>query len=143
MIIETAYNLGDIAWYLRTSKVARKAPCLACDDAGRIALPQTARGWVTCPDCGGYTRQGETVAEVVAYEVDGPLTIGMARVIVTAAGERDESYMAVETGVGSGTVYPVEVLFLSREAAEAHAEAQGMMPRAEALRVVRSEGRAS
>ena len=143
MIVDTAHNLGDIAWCLRTSKVARKAPCRACDDTGRIDVPQTERGWVRCPDCGGYTRQGEVVAEVDAYEVEGPLTIGMVRVSVTAAGEQDECYMAFETGVGSGTVYPVERLFPSREAAVAHAEALGMMPMAEALRAVRPEGRAS
>lgn len=135
MKITTKYDLGDVVYYLSTETIARKKPCQSCGDRGRIEMPSTKRGWVTCPDCGGYSRQGEVVDSVTAYTVKGPLTIGQARGVV-GGGLSETTYMCAETGIGSGTVYTEEHLFTSPDWAAVAAAKEGWMTRDEALALI-------
>jgi len=73
------------------------------------------------------------------WQVIGPITIGQVRVEITdspgVAGEqifsnysaqkrREEQYMCIETGIGSGTLHSVDWLFDKKEDAEAEVEAR-------------------
>lgn len=135
--VTTRFGLGDVVFYLRHELVARHAACGACSGTGAILLPQTQRGYVGCPDCGGYAHQGPLIDTVDAYDITGPLTVGEVRVVVNNDGALTESYMCVETGVGSGTVYKSDRLFVSLDAAEEWATAAGWMHRPDAIAEVR------
>ena len=87
-----------------------------------------------------FFNTGETVYGVQKvyptdrWEIIGPLIIGQIRVTLTdspglpdektfdnykAKKEYTEEYMCVETGIGSGQVYPMERLFKYKEEAQA------------------------
>ncbi len=76
---------------------------------------------------------GDTVYEVLSYqtecEIRGPYTVGQVRVQITdspgiegeerfdnykAQKQREEEYMFIETGIGSGTIHKLEDLFATK-----------------------------
>lgn len=130
MRIDTTFDLGQTVYGIANTSVAVWVPCEFCDAQGTIV---GANGKArSCPEC--FTRQGHEVRQPTAWRVQGAFTVGQVRVEVTRSrgldGEelfdnfkaqegRKESYMLIETGVGSGTVHRVASLFATRDEAEA------------------------
>lgn len=134
MQIETKYNFGDVVWWASTQDGTTSMPCPECGGAGRLKVASLidAHRTVNCPTCAGsgairtyavkpYVRE-LTLAQVRITRTCSPGLPGMEFWSNYAAQNGgDEWYMAVETGVGSGSLYPAEYLYTSREAAEARA----------------------
>ena len=76
-----------------------------------------------CPDCWGrgYTVREEEVERGTIRN----LTLGQVNLEVTTTALR-ERYMAVETGIGSGTIWGVEQLFTTYEKAVEAARLSGV-----------------
>ncbi|HET7406248.1 MAG TPA: hypothetical protein VFJ21_03815 [Mycobacteriales bacterium] len=113
MNITTRYSIGDTVWHLRTRRQRRKVTCPLCGGKGRVPIGDTDRD-THCPDCrwGGVYETDRTLMGEIAR-----LTIGQVRAEVE--GDRTEiTYMAWETGVGSGSILAEANLYPTRKDAE-------------------------
>jgi hypothetical protein len=133
MHIETKFSNGDNVFYATTRQERFEAPCYGGCDAGRLHI-QGKDMTVACPDCYGRGHIARTKAAPSAQR----LTIGEVRVEIAESNGTDnqwggvlsysggstetnyspkrwrkESYMCVETGIGSGSIYDVEDLFVT------------------------------
>lgn len=118
------YRLGAVTWCLR-SRVARdQQSCGVCAGSGRIELvdasgqPIEVDRWSSrshCPECNG---KGSLWLDTEHHDaVISRLTIGLVATETTIGQVSKVSYMAEETGVGSGSVYRESELHPSRDAA--------------------------
>lgn len=131
-ILKTKFDLGDLAWHLTRDTENLVLPCRFCRGSKWLPVegPAGASRSVPCPECkGGGSVSLGTWPE---WRVEGPqLQIGRIEVRVydhtverpehSVPIEDEESYMAVSTGLGSGSVYRVADLFADREEAEEEA----------------------
>ena len=130
MRIETQFDLGQRVWAIYSGRKEYTAPCMFCDCARVvIGVDGSSR---PCPECFG--RGGKQAWHLTAWHVERELTVGQVRVAVTnspgdESGEffdnfrpqvgGEEEYMCVETGIGSGSVWRSDVLFATRDEAQA------------------------
>lgn len=130
MHIETKYSNGDKVYYATTRDESYREICAGGCADGRLRI-EGREMTVRCPDCNG--RGYHLRAKAAPYAK--LLTVGRVGVEITESpgcdyhmGEilstdgngftnyspvvkREERYMCIETGIGSGSVYPVEDLF--------------------------------
>lgn len=109
MILVTKYDLDDVVFGLLPTVLKNKVACTACGGEGRVATLDG--GDQGCSRCRfrGYTHTEDTVLAPTR------LTIGDVRARV---GHADEvTYMAKETGIGSGRIWNEEKLFATRDEA--------------------------
>ncbi|MFA6125496.1 hypothetical protein [Sphingomonas sp.] len=109
------YAIGDKVWNYYTTHVEREWPCPDCLGTKKWAVSTPAGGAliVACPRCSGrnIVREMPSLRYTARTAAVRELTIGSVR-IDTAETDRDKvSYMCVETGVGSGSVYNESMLF--------------------------------
>lgn len=131
MRIDTKYDLGATVYVIANAQAKAWEPCDFCGESGRIVGANDEGR--SCPEC--YGRRGRDVWLPTAWRSYGARTVGQVRVqIIDSPGcagadlfkpqkTRDEEYMLVETGIGSGTVWKVEQLFATAEDAAAACEA--------------------
>jgi len=124
---ESRFSEGDIVWHYTTVSERVRTTCDSCEGRGNHRLPNTRD--VVCPKCHGI---GMMYHQPFTRYAVQQLTIGSVRYdsAPTRIGSDQEpfSYMCVETGVGSGSVYYESKLFSSEDDAVAHAEAAGHLP---------------
>lgn len=141
MRINTAFDVGQVVYAVRSELAESWVPCGFCAASSRVV---GANGETRpCPVCYGRGGRREWFAQ--ARRLTGTLTIGQVRVAVTQSpgleGEETfrnympqethvEKYMAVETGVGSGTVWKAADLFATRDEAQAACEERNCRGRA-------------
>lgn len=145
MNIETRYDPGDVVWHVSDRMELRFDPCGKCNASGKVAALMPGESvLVDCPRCRG---RGEQPSEekFLNPTVKGPLTLGQVRVKINPETEgalgyrhydvgmhshgpqparREETYMAVETGIDSGSIYHAHDLFPSPQAAHDEAESR-------------------
>ncbi len=129
MNITTQFDPGQKVWLIYAGRQEYTVPCSFCAGSGHVVgVDGSRRG---CPSC--YGKGGEAAWRREAWYVDRELTIGQIRVEVTDSpgtddgnfsnfkpqSGREEHCMCVETGIGSGSVWPVDVLFATRDEAQA------------------------
>ena len=136
MVIETKYSPGERIVTIMRFVSSTSRQCDDCNGRGTIAL---RLGPGVCPTCHGtrFIRHQDPPC----WRVGKRLTIGQARVEITNSPDvetifdndyqprsgRCESYMCVETGIGSGQTYSVDLLWPTE------AEAQGECDRRNAV----------
>lgn len=105
--IETRYSVGDVVYGLRLITARRRPTCPLCEGKGRVALAAVPERLATCPDCHGrlYDQDDSHMAEQQRATVYR-LTVGEVR-WSSAAGA---TYMAEETGIGTGQLWPEDRL---------------------------------
>lgn len=133
MELVTRFDLGQVVYAVRHVSAPVWVPCGFCGASGRVTGANGESR--SCPEC--YGRRGEQEWLPTAWRVAESLTLARVRLEVTASpgllGEgtfdnfmalsgREELYMAVESGVGSGTLWQAEDLFASVDEAEAACE---------------------
>lgn len=117
MRIDTAYDLGQVVWGVSRLTAQRRPLCPLCDGSGRVTLANHEGRTATCPDCHGR-RYDQDDTHMAAQEraTITRLTLGQVRWSSTEGA----SYMAEETGVGSGTNWYEDRLYgTEREALDA------------------------
>lgn len=111
-IIETAYDIGDTVFNASTMTETFSHPCPDClgSRKWRATSPAGAEFEVECPRCGNGYQSSRALN--LRYVKHAPyvrkLTVGSLKAnSPTGTGSYDDgnSYMCVETGVGSGSVY--------------------------------------
>lgn len=123
-IIETKYSVGDVVYYASTMTERRQHPCPDCLGTKKwTAISPAGKEYsFTCPRCSASYRSEHELS--IDYTASAPttrrLTIGSVR---TDSADKT-SYMCVETGVGSGSIYDEERLFSTE--AEALTAAQAL-----------------
>lgn len=144
MNIDTKFNLGDVVWHVFDKSVPRLDACGKCNGSGKVAALMPGESvLVDCPRCHGRGEQPSDGGYFLDPTVQGPYTIGKVAVEIIGDtqgalgyrhyevdmhsmgprhGSRREWYMAIETGVGSGSNYSAENLFASHEEAVSEAE---------------------
>lgn len=121
MHIETKFSNGDRVFWATTRTAYKKLPCAECNETGRLAI-QGKTMTVDCYECYGkgyFDTWSEiepdaremTIGRVEVRIADSPGVAGSDFDNYKPKSEREEQYMCVETGVGSGSIYHVGDLF--------------------------------
>lgn len=125
--ITTRYAVGDTVYRAGMITENRRHPCPDCLDTGKwkAASPAGSDYEFSCPRCTARYRSDDSLS--LDYSVYVPhvtkLTVGSVRVD-TSDPTRSPSYMCVETGVGSGSVYYEGELFPTEAEALSSADAK-------------------
>lgn len=132
MRIDTKYNMFDKVWLIQSQKKKTWIECSFCGGKGHIYGQDNSNR--ECPKC--YGRCGKHEYGENHWQVIQSLTIGMIRAeiigedpIGTPGHEEfsnygpqkyryTEEYMCKETGIRSGSVYKVGLLWPSKEEAQ-------------------------
>jgi hypothetical protein len=129
LTIQTKYGFGDVVYVPRTEYASTRTPCVECDGKGTPKVEGKDVSLV-CPTCvgpwdevRGWIERREWVA------TSERLTVGHVRVELNpewAQGEHPDKrqYMCRETGIGSGTLWSEDRMFLTRDEAVAAAEVE-------------------
>lgn len=124
--IETKFSIGDKVYRAYLGTETKRLPCPDCMEHKKwsVTSPGGHEYTFPCPRCS--QNYGPKDGLRLTYEQfvakSEPLTIGSVR-LDTNDKENPVSYMCVETGVGSGSVYYEKLLFSTRDEAIAAAEA--------------------
>ena len=128
---KTTFNFGDTVYLIRKSQEKVWKKCPFCDGAGDITGKDDNTRM--CPACFGHTGK-HCLTDRMSWSTGDSMTIGEIRVqarceviksneLFSNYGSQDtlyvEQYMCYETGIGSGTLWDEENLFLSQTEADA------------------------
>ena len=128
MFLSSKFDLGQRVYLVRNIRDTKWHVCQTCDGSGMIYVKNEQ---FSCPSCHGsrgrYIDDPKTVCSVSQMS----LTIGMVRAearseFVYSKG-RDVTYMCLETGVGSGSVYYECDLFATLDEAKAECQRRNEM----------------
>lgn len=117
--IQTKFAIGDVVYYASTYPTTKQHPCPDCkgEQKWKAVSPAGTEYEFACPRCCASFQSNSDLS--LRYQAFAPtvsrLTIGSIR--VDTADERGHSYMCVETGIGSGSVYYERDMFTSEEEA--------------------------
>lgn len=116
MRLTTKFDLGQEVHAIADIAVDIDVDDPFCEGTGQI----TGRNGKArrCPECQGRGKLREHHAREWRLAQPSPMHVGEIRVEVSESKTR-EIYMLDETGLGSGTLWPVNDLFAIRETAEA------------------------
>ena len=138
--LQTKYGIGDEVWRMRTYRDRVGTDCGVCHGSGEVGVAGHDDLTTYCPVKGCTAGRVFPVSETLYADIR-LLTIGKIEVTVEAFAPDSTrrpifvvSYMAWETGVGSGANHREENLYDSRADAEAAAFAVGAVVRAEVTR---------
>jgi hypothetical protein len=127
-VIETKFDVGSVVWRASTTTEQRHRPCPDCLGSREwtATSPAGAEYKVPCPRCGGGYQSNRDLS--LDYVVHAPcaqrLTIGLVKPNGSWDSPPRHQYMAVETGIGSGSLYNEDDLFASEEEALSVAKAR-------------------
>ncbi len=117
--IQTKFAIGDVVYHASTCPTTKQHPCPDCkgERKWKAVSPAGAEYEFACPRCSTTFQSNSDLS--LRYQAFAPavakLTIGSIR--VDTADERGHSYMCVETGVGSGSIYYEKDMFSTHEEA--------------------------
>lgn len=118
MIITTKYNIGDRVWIGMTRWTDKSVKCPECRYGYiEITLTTGEKALARCPRCYGRSYKSNFDFNPIVQQV----TIGSVRYDSYAKEDERFSYMCVETGVGSGSIWYEPNIFCTKEEAEYHA----------------------
>lgn len=134
----TKFDIGQTVYHANIATESRQHPCPDCLGSRKweAKSPAGTTFEFDCPRCS--TNYMENNALSLKYAVLTPrvlaLTIGSVHANTnTGSGRGDgNTYMCLETGVGSGTVYPEDDLFETAEEAHRHGEIKAALKNADA-----------
>lgn len=119
-VIQTKYSIGDVVYWATTITEKRTRPCPDCAGTKKWKALSPAGGEYefACPRCSAnYFSQRDLSLDYHEYTPHAvPMRIGSVRVD-TADSDYGTSYMCLETGVGSGSIYREADLFQTKEEA--------------------------
>jgi hypothetical protein len=113
--MDKPYLIGQPVWFASTVQSKEPIPCPDCKETGKwkVITPAGDEWEHDCLRCGGSGKLSAASASPVVRQ----LTIGQVRTVQDADGTKHE-YMCNETGVGGGSVYRHDQLFVTKQEAE-------------------------
>lgn len=131
MNITTKYSIGDKLWIGVTRWIDKSVKCPECEHGYiTVTLKSGESNHVKCPKCYGRNRFPAWDYHPIVQEV----TIGSVRYDSHEIPEQQVSYMCVETGVGTGSIWYEPLLHLTQAEAEVGAAILTEKARADAKR---------
>lgn len=125
MNITTKYSIGDTVWYVRDDLCEKVITCETCNDSKEVKIKGDM---FKCPNCVTSRNNNRWKRR---HFVDGSSTVGSVRFELTRhkyePPEEKREYMLEATGVGSGTLWKEDLLFPSREEAQAYCDALNLL----------------
>ena len=121
MKITTKFNLGDAVYPIQRGGCSIFIPCKTCNGTGRITITESGEN-LLCPKC--YGRKGSQEWQQLKWGIPFSAgTIGKIDLELYAEEYHEDhddktQYMLSITGVGSGTLWYENQLFLSHEEAQ-------------------------
>jgi len=125
---EIKYAVGDVVYFAGTTTESRRHPCPDCkgERKWKATSPAGTEYEFPCPRCAASYNSDRDIT--LDYTAHAPsvrrLTIGSVKYNSEPGYDHGASYMCVETGVGSGSVYYERDLYETEEAAMAAAQAK-------------------
>ena len=122
MNIQTKFSLNDFVYVITQGGYNAFIPCETCNGEGKVELVNSGKK-ISCPDC--YGRKGNRQWVQTKWVAETYGKIGKIDVQFYADDYERENkirYMLDSTGVGSGTCWKEEHLFLSFEDAQNECE---------------------
>jgi len=116
MDIKTKYDLGQFVYTIRKCGSEKFVTCGLCGGTGNVVINGKER---TCPDCYGIGGNNEWVPE--KWRVLERSHIGKVEVALytdATKGKNRTVYMINSTGIGSGTLWDEDHVFLSDQEAQ-------------------------
>lgn len=113
MKIETKYNIGDLVYPIRNQQNKVHVVCPMCLDKGNITVNNFTR---ICPECYGQRQYKWLPTQWDVMYVDAS-RIGKVKVEIFAE-TKETTYMIEATGIGSGSIWDEDTLFLTSEEAQ-------------------------
>ena len=122
--LTSKFSLGQKVWYAGTKKENRHMPCPDCNDAREWKVTSPAGGEYAfpCPRCAAAYHGDSRLSLYYAWFVPNVVQLTIGQIKLSNDSNCPEEYMCNETGVGSGTLYQLDVLFDTRDAAETAAQ---------------------
>lgn len=120
--MNTKFSLNDFVYVITRGGYDAFIPCETCNGAGKVELVNNGKQ-ISCPDCYGRKGNKKWIQDKWICETFGK--IGKIETQFYAdeyERENEIRYMLDSTGVGSGTCWKEEHLFLSFEDAKAECE---------------------
>lgn len=118
MNITTKYSIGDKVWIGRTQWQDKSIVCPECVNGYiKIQLKSGQESHAKCPVCYGRGRY----AVWDFYPSVEEFTIGSVGYDSASPPEEQFSYMCIETGVGTGSIWYEHNIFTTKEEAEQYA----------------------
>ncbi len=130
MKFESKFDFKQKVYAISIKNQSLWIPCTFCNETGLIIGYDQQT--FNCPYCHG--RRGHKKFDKKIYSVNQPMTIGEVRIksrckhrsenkeIFTNYGDQvalyEEEYMCYETGIGSGTVWSLERIFVTEAEAQ-------------------------
>lgn len=126
MKLVSRYDVHDVVYgiYLHTKRYWKL--CNTCEGTCKVTVAGHEDVTTYCPSCRGGKIWQDTEGK---YFVIQQLTVGQVR--IQAGYEPEVTYMCEETGVGSGSVWKEDKLFLTMIEAELAARSQGAVVESE------------
>ena len=126
-VIETKFAIGDVVYLATCNQSKKSMPCPDClgSHKWKAVTPAGAEHEFSCPRCAAsYQSNRDLSLDYVEFTPSFQrLTIGSIRHDTSEqSGGRKTSYMAHETGIGSGSIYYEDSLFSTEEGALAAAK---------------------
>lgn len=122
MNITTKFSLGDVVTAINRGNRQEWVDCPLCLGTGDITVSESAT-IRRCPEC--YGKKGKTYWREEQWTTRHTSTIGKVNIELYGDeydGTDREQYMLASTGVGSGTLWPVDQLWATREEAQAECD---------------------
>lgn len=115
MNLKSKYNIGDKVVRIDEIRQSIFIPCKACEGTGTYFLNDSIER--KCPECFGNKGKVEWAGTHNWIIMKKDLTIGLIRIEANGNNIKCQ-YMCEETGIGTGSIWKEEELFLSVEMAE-------------------------
>lgn len=124
MIIETKYSIGDTVWFAYTRTETKRMPCPDCNDTKKWRAYSPAGGnfEFACPRCSARYGPNHPLTLNYTQFVGETQCLTVGEVRATTRADEGATYMCRETGIGSGSVYSEDRLFLTKEEAQIAAD---------------------
>lgn len=110
------YKKGDLVWYIQSTTTTKQLDCPDClgSRLWKVTTPAGTAMTMTCQRCSDRMHHDIKLPSlkyhVAVYDVRH-LTIGQLNNYSHNREGRDRSYMCIETGIGSGSVYNEDMLY--------------------------------
>ena len=122
-VIETKFSIGDVVYFASTKTERKQHPCPDCLGAKKwkAISPAGSEYHFDCPRCSASYRADHDLS--LDYTIFAPTAIRLTIGSIRTDSANKTQYMFLETGVGSGSIYDEDRLFLTEEVALQAAQA--------------------
>ncbi len=118
MNFKTKFSIDDFVYPISQGRFGKFVTCKICDGKKRITINNIEKTSMLCPGCYGEGGENKWFPDDWRVEIESASKVGRINIEQHKQREQKTTYMIEETGIGSGTIWHEDRLFLSKEEAE-------------------------